>query len=155
MSATKEETIRQEFNRWAEAGRGEGMIEGHGDVAEQMIHEMDLQPGDRVLDLGCGIGWATRMIAARLTQGSAAGVDISDEMISRAQADPTNPHNISFVNAPATALPFEDSFFDKVFSVESLYYYPDIPAALKEVSRVMKPGGLAYLCARQGALTRR
>ncbi|HYL98065.1 MAG TPA: class I SAM-dependent methyltransferase [Blastocatellia bacterium] len=145
MSATKEERIRQEFNRWAEAGRGEGMIEGHSDVAEQMIEAMDIQPSDRVLDLGCGIGWATRSIAAHLSDGSAVGADISDEMIARAQANPENPKNVSFSVASAASLPFGDSYFDKVFSVESLYYYPDIPGALKEVNRVMKTGGLAFV----------
>ncbi|MGH9761660.1 MAG: class I SAM-dependent methyltransferase, partial [Blastocatellia bacterium] len=145
MLAPKEETIREEFNRWAEAGRGEGMIEGHSDVAEQMIEAMNPSPADRVLDLGCGIGWATRSIASRVISGSAVGVDIADEMIGRAMANPSNTNNISFFVASAASLPFDDSYFDKVFSVESLYYYLDIPAGLKEVHRVMKPGGVAYI----------
>jgi ubiquinone/menaquinone biosynthesis C-methylase UbiE len=144
MSKTKEETVRQEFNRWAEAGRGEGMIEGHVDVTEQIIGMMELQPTDRVLDLGCGIGWATRMLANLAPNGEAKGVDLSDEMIERARTSVGNPPNLSFFNATASALPFEDGHFNKALSVESLYYYLDIPAALAEVYRVMAKAGRVF-----------
>lgn len=140
----KEENARKEFNRWAELGRGEGMIEGHGDIAEQMIEAMGLKPNFRVLDLGCGVGWATRLIASRVPEGEAVGVDISDEMAGRAANHPDNPSNISFKVAAASQLPFPEGHFDRIFSVESIYYYPDIPSALKEVYRVTAPGGIAF-----------
>ncbi len=58
-----DEKLRQEFNEWASAGRGEEMESHHISIAEQTIAKMDLQPGERVLDLGCGAGWATRILA--------------------------------------------------------------------------------------------
>ncbi len=139
-----EEKLRQEFNRWASAGRGEGMIEGHIDVTEQIIDRMQIQASDRLLDLGCGIGWATRLLAERVPDGSATGVDISNEMIERARSHPHNPPNVSFFNSPASMLPFKDNHFDKALSVESLYYYPDPLAALREVFRVLLGGGRAF-----------
>jgi len=139
-----EEELRHEFNQWASAGRGEGMIEGHIDVTEQIIDQMQIQSSDRVLDLGCGIGWATRLLAQRVEEGSAVGVDISNEMIDRARSHDSNPPNLSFLNSPASALPFKDNYFDKVLSIESLYYYPDPLAALREVFRVLLGGGRAF-----------
>ncbi len=140
----KETQLREEFNRWAETGRGEGMEDGHRNVTEQIIEMMDLGPADRVLDLGCGVGWATRLMAARLPEGEATGVDVADEMIARARAHSEGIRNISFHNASATRLPFDEEYFDKALSVESLYYYPDIPAALREVYRVMRTGGRVF-----------
>jgi ubiquinone/menaquinone biosynthesis C-methylase UbiE len=139
-----EEELRHEFNQWATAWRGEGMIEGHIDVAEQIIERMQIQPSDRVLDLGCGIGWATRLMAERATDGAAVGVDISDEMIERARSHHQNPANVSFLNCPASDLPFKDNYFDKMLSIESLYYYPDPLAALRDVFRVLLGGGRAF-----------
>lgn len=144
MLNSGEDAARREFNRWATAGRGEGMIEGHIDVTEQIIEEMDLRPSDRALDLGCGIGWATRMIAAHVPRGVAVGVDLSDEMIGRARNHDSNPSNIFFFASAAAALPFNTGYFNKLLSIESLYYYPDIPAALNEVHRVIAPGGRVF-----------
>jgi SAM-dependent methyltransferase len=143
-SAAPEEQLRHEFNRWASAGRGEGMIEGHIDVTEQIIGAMQIQPSDRLLDLGCGVGWATRLLAERAPDGSAIGVDISNEMIDRARSHAHNPPNVSFLNSPVAALPFKDNYFDKALSIESLYYYPDPLAALREVFRVLLGGGRAF-----------
>ena len=58
-----DQILREEFNRWAEAGRGEEMERHHLDITEKTIRLMDLRAGERVLDLGCGAGWATRLLA--------------------------------------------------------------------------------------------
>ena len=67
-----DQNLQQEFNRWAQAGEGEKMRNHHLDITEKTVRLMDLRPGERVLDLGCGSGWATRMLA-RLVGGRAAG----------------------------------------------------------------------------------
>jgi len=143
MLETREEVIRKEFNRWAGLGRGEGMIEGHIDVTEQIIDKMGLRPDDRVLDLGCGIGWATRLMAPLVPKGVAIGVDLSDEMIERARKVDSSS-NVFYFNGAASALPFNPGYFNKVLSIESLYYYLDIPAALREVYRVTATGGRVF-----------
>ena len=55
---TADERVRDEFNQWAAEGKGEEMEAHHISITEQTLSLMELKPGDRVLDLGCGAGWA-------------------------------------------------------------------------------------------------
>jgi ubiquinone/menaquinone biosynthesis C-methylase UbiE len=96
----------------------------------------------QVLDLGCGSGWATRLLSGYAKRGLVAGIDISDEMIELARASSSTFDNVDFHIGSAERLPFGDSYFTHAFSMESLYYYDDVPAALCEVRRVLRPGGL-------------
>jgi ubiquinone/menaquinone biosynthesis C-methylase UbiE len=147
--ASSDERLQQEFNRWALAGEGENMEHHHLDITLKTIGLMDLRPGERVLDLGCGAGWAARLLARRVADpegsGTVVGLDVSDQMIQRAQAIPAEFGNISYVCASAQKIPGGDNFFDKVLSVESFYYYPDQEAVLKELFRVMGPRGRMFI----------
>jgi ubiquinone/menaquinone biosynthesis C-methylase UbiE len=137
-----DELLRLEFNDWARAGRGEGMEKGHRPVGEQAIHLMAIPAAARVLDVGCGSGWATRLMAERAVAGRVVGIDIADEMITLACQSSSSFSNIEFQVASAEKLPFNDGEFTHAFSMESLYYYADIPGALQEIKRVLEPGGL-------------
>jgi len=145
-----DDKLQQEFNRWAEAGRGEGMERDHLNITEKTVRLMDLRPGERVLDLGCGSGWATRLLARLVSEGpqgfgQVVGVDISDEMIRRARTASKDFENIMFVWGSAQQIPWEENFFDKVLSVESFYYYPDQDRVLAELFRVMAPHGRLFI----------
>src|SRR5581483_2692713 len=147
---TPEEIIRDEFNRWAEAGRGEEMEAHHLNITEQTIRLMNLKPGERVLDLGCGTGWATRILARLVGDGpegfgQVVGVDISDEMIRRGRAASRDFENVLFVWGSAQQIPWEENFFDKVLSVESFYHYPDQDRTLAELFRVMAPRARMFI----------
>lgn len=142
MSLQMDERLRLEFNEWARAGRGQSMERGHRPTGEQAIERMRVTKNARVLDLGCGSGWATRLLAAKASEGSVLGVDISDEMIELARESSTSFSNVQFQVAGADQLPFADRLFSHAFSMESLYYYKDVLSALKEVSRILVPGGL-------------
>ena len=137
-----DERLRVEFNDWARAGRGEGMERGHRPVGEQAIDLMAVAPDARVLDVGCGSGWAARLLAAKAREGSVVGIDIADEMIKLATETSTSFPNVEFQVASAEQLPFGDREFSHAFSMESLYYYADMLRALREIKRVLKPGGL-------------
>ena len=137
-----DEILRVEFNEWAKAGRGESMERGHRPVGEQAIARMLVKSTARVLDVGCGSGWASRLLAASARDGSVIGIDISDEMIRVAREASQDFPNISFEVASAEALPFENDQFTDAFSMESIYYYENMPAALAEVNRVLEPAGL-------------
>ena len=137
-----DEQLRTEFNEWARAGKGESMERGHRPVGEQAIARMRISPDARVLDVGCGSGWATRMLAEYAFNGRVTGIDISDEMIRVARESSQSQTNVDFEIASTEQLPFNNNEFSYAFSMESLYYYRNIPKALKEIHRVLKPGGL-------------
>jgi len=145
-----DEKLQQEFNRWAEAGEGPKMEQHHLDITEKTIRLMDLRPGERILDLGCGSGWATRLLARMVGEGpegfgQVVGVDVSDEMIRVARADSKDFDNVMFVWGSATQIPWEENFFDKVLSIESFYYWPDQERGLAELFRVMAPKGRLFI----------
>ena len=136
-----DERLRLEFNDWARAGRGAGMEKGHRPVGEQAIELMALTAEASALDVGCGSGWATRLMAEKATNGRVVGIDIADEMIRLARETSTAFPNIEFQVASAEKLPFNDGEFTHAFSMESLYYYEDMLAALREIKRVLNDGG--------------
>ena len=145
-----DEILRQEFNQWAAAGKGEEMEQHHISIAEQTIRKMELKPGERVLDLGCGVGWATRIVARLVADGpegggQVVGLDVADEMISRARGASKEFENILYVWGSAQKIPWQENYFDKVLSIESFYYYADQDHALNELFRVMAPKGKLYI----------
>lgn len=121
------------------------------DVVEQrrqVIAALDLRPGESVLDIGCGPGLlAVEMAASLGPQGRVAGTDISPSMLELAAA-----RSILAGSAPVTyhlagvdALPFPDASFDVAVSTQVLEYVEDIPGALAEMRRVLRPGGRVLL----------
>ena len=150
MTPNPDEIMRQEFNAWAAAGRGEEMEQHHISIAEQTIRRMALKSGERVLDLGCGVGWATRILARLVANGpegggQVVGIDVADEMISRARAASKDFENVMFVWGSAQKIPWQENYFDKVLSIESFYYYADQDRALAELFRVMAPNAWLYI----------
>ena len=149
MSTSTDEQMRREFNQWAEAGRGEEMENHHISITQQTLALMDLKPGQKVLDLGCGAGWASRLLAQAVGGGAqpgrVVGLDVSDEMVRRARAASTQHDNLLFVVGSAEHIPWEENSFDKVLSVESFYYYGDQDRALEELFRVLAPRGELYI----------
>ncbi len=136
------EPLRLEFNEWARAGKGASMERGHRPVGEQAIKRMQIPAEATVLDVGCGSGWAARLMAQRAREGRVVGIDVSDEMVRLARENSVNYPSVEFQVASAEQLPFDDSEFTHAFSMESLYYYADLERALGEIRRVLKPGGL-------------
>lgn len=118
------------------------MERGHRPVGEQAIARMNVPQDARVLDIGCGSGWATRLLAEYASAGKVTGIDISDEMVCLASEPSQSYANVEYRVASAEQLPFADNEFTHAFSMESLYYYRNIPKALSEIHRVLKPGGL-------------
>lgn len=124
---------------------GEQMVRQHVPETTWTIELLDLKPEDRVLELGFGAGRAIELVAVQVPDGQVAGIDISQEMVrsaSRRNARAIKSSQVALRHGDLTALPFADSQFDKVFSIQTLYFWSDTPQALAEIFRVLKPGGV-------------
>ncbi|HVG91475.1 MAG TPA: methyltransferase domain-containing protein [Alphaproteobacteria bacterium] len=144
-SSEADHKLQQEFNQWAAAGRGDEMEDHHSDITDQTLVLMDIQPEDRILDLGCGTGWASRRMARMATAGEVVGLDVADEMLRRAEETSSAFKNVRYVWGSAENIVEADNAFTKVLSVESFYYYADQGKALDELRRVMAPGAKLFI----------
>lgn len=140
-----DENLREEFNRWADSGKGESMEHEHWPITKPVLGMMQIDPTSNVLDVGCGAGWLSRILAQRVPQGRVVGMDISDEMIHRAREASIKNENLVFVVGAVEEIPWEANFFDRVISVESSYYWPDPPEGIREIHRVLAESGSAWI----------
>src|ERR1051325_185191 len=109
LPSQADQKLQQEFNEWAAARRGDAMEDHHSDITDQTLALMDLQPSDRVLDLGCGTGWASRRLARVATEG--VGLDVADEMLRRAEQASSGFSNVRYVWGSAEKIPAPDNYF--------------------------------------------
>lgn len=137
------ELLAKTFDEWASNGRDASMEQGHGDVVGQVIAGMGISSGQQILDLGCGNGWATRLLAKSGSGVSSIGIDISPEMVARAEELHSFTIRARYEVGPFEKIDFADGKFDRVFSMEALYYAVDLDASLLEILRVLKGGGVA------------
>ncbi|MGB0034817.1 MAG: class I SAM-dependent methyltransferase [Candidatus Acidiferrales bacterium] len=142
--AKPQEKLREEFNRWADAGKGESMQHEHWPITKPVLGLMQIEPDENILDAGCGAGWLSRILAERVPQGRVVGMDISDEMVHHARRASVELTNLVFVVGEVDEIPWEANFFSKVISVESSYYWPNPAKGLREIFRVLCEGGSAW-----------
>jgi SAM-dependent methyltransferase len=113
---------------------------------ERLLELAALQPGMRVLDVACGTGLVTFRAAALVgSSGAVTATDISDAMVTHVAAEPVRPGSapIAARRMDAEALDFPDGSFDAALCALGLMYVPDPVAALREMRRVLSPGGRA------------
>ncbi len=108
---------------------------------------MDLKPDSTVLEIGFGNGRLISKMAPRLDTGKIVGIDISKEML--AEAEKKNRMLIStgrveLYEASVGNIPSEDEYFDKIFTANTIYFWPDPASAIQEIRRTLKIGGKAY-----------
>jgi len=114
--------------------------------AKDLVQRVGLRRGDRVLDVACGSGAATRVAARRVGErGSVAGLDVNPGMLAVARSLSLRPGSaqIEWYEGSALALPFADGEFDVVLCQLGLQFVPDRSAALREMRRVLERGGRA------------
>lgn len=112
----------------------------------QLLQMAALRPGDQVLDIACGTGLVTvRAAKAVSPTGEVVGTDISNKMMETAAEHARNQgvRNVSFKWADAEGLEFPDRSFDVTLDALGLMYLPDPVSALREMYRLLKPGGRA------------
>jgi ubiquinone/menaquinone biosynthesis C-methylase UbiE len=103
-----------------------------------------LQPGMRLLDVGCGPGSITRGLAERLAPGQVVGLDLSAQTLAAAREDAAarGLANLQYEQGSVYELPFPDGSFDVVFAHQVLQHLREPGAALRQMRRVLRPGGL-------------
>jgi len=131
------------FDQWAREGKDAGMEEGHSDVVGQVMETMNIRPGDQILDLGCGNGWATRILAQKAPGAQAIGIDAAQEMITRAEELHSLTIRARYERSAFEELDFPDGKFQHVFSMEALYYSSDPAKVIAEIHRLLSEGGTA------------
>ena len=104
----------------------------------------------RVLDIGCGGGRTVNRLAALAVEGRVDGIDYSAASVAASRdtnAEEIASGRVQIQLGSVANLPFPDRTFDAVTAVETHYYWPDLPANVREVFRVVKPGGTFALIA--------
>jgi SAM-dependent methyltransferase len=131
----------------------------HSKVTDWGLSHISIEKDATVLDVGCGGGRTVSKLAAAATQGKVYGIDYSSESV--AIANRTNRQWIDMARveireASVSQLPFPAGTFDLVTAVETHFWWPDLPADMREVLRVLKPGGTLIIIAEiyRGAKTK-
>ncbi|HET8576256.1 MAG TPA: class I SAM-dependent methyltransferase, partial [Methylomirabilota bacterium] len=114
--------------------------------APLVIELANPQPGARVVDVACGTGVVARLVARRVgPTGQVVGLDLNPGMLAVAASivsnEPATTGRIRWQEANATKMPLPDAAFDIVYCQLGLQFFPDRPAALREMFRVLAPGG--------------
>jgi ubiquinone/menaquinone biosynthesis C-methylase UbiE len=115
-------------------------------LAHDLVDIAALRPGERVLDVACGTGVVARLAAQRVgTGGSVAGLDVNPGMLAVARSASPPGMSIEWHQASVEAMPLPDAALDVVLCQMGLQFAPDRPAALREMRRVLAPGGRLIL----------
>ncbi len=116
---------------------------GHAPLTNWGLSLVEIHEGWTMLDIGCGGGATLKRLLKRSKGAQVYGIDISEESVAKARKVNANvlDRQVFVTQGSAEKLPYEDNKFDLVTAVETVYFWPDLPNCLKEVRRVVKPGG--------------
>jgi ubiquinone/menaquinone biosynthesis C-methylase UbiE len=137
VSGTDETTLSNARARVRDLMPVEGDL-GFRRRCETIVEFLDVQPGELVLDCGCGYGFTLRVLR-ELTEARLVGLDLQRERVANVRA--RLGEGVALVQGSALRLPFVDAAIDKAVSSEVLEHLPDDRAALAELFRVLRPGG--------------
>ncbi len=127
---------------------GAEMAQDHQPENTWTVTLLDVQPNDQVLELGFGPGIAIQALSGRVTTGQIAGIDLSRTMLrvaAKRNAAAVRRGRVALHHGDAAHLPFEENTFDKAFGIHTIYFWRQPIAVLREVWRVLKPGGMIAL----------
>ncbi|MDY6794124.1 MAG: class I SAM-dependent methyltransferase [Actinomycetota bacterium] len=123
---------------------GRGMNSGHGRFREWALERVAIEPDAQILDAGCGGGKTIQVLAGQAGKGKVFGIDYSREMVRLAEKvnrDSIEAGAVEIVHGTVSSMPYPDDSFDLVTAFETYYFWPDYVKDLREICRVLKPGG--------------
>ena len=135
------------WDKWAETAHSKGWKYDYLRNAQlNVISMLNITENMNFLDIGCGTGWAIGQ-AARLIdfKGSFYGIDLSQKMIQKAKENFTEYPDLHFIKANSESIPLPDNFFDIVICTNSFHHYLHPEKAMREIYRLLKPGGKIYI----------
>jgi ubiquinone/menaquinone biosynthesis C-methylase UbiE len=138
-ASTTKTDARRTFDRWAGSYERDPFSRWIGRRQSDALEALELGEGDRLLDVGCGTGAAVRAAAEVVER--AVGVDLSPKMLAEARERAAGLPDVDFVEGDSEDLPFGDREFTAVLCTTSLHHYPRPEAAIREIARVLAPGG--------------
>jgi ubiquinone/menaquinone biosynthesis C-methylase UbiE len=123
---------------------------GHAKMTDWALQLVAISRAATILDIGCGGGRTVQRLAALAPEGKVVGLDYSAASVAASRetnAKEVQTGRVRIEHGSVAAMPFPDQTFDIVTAVETHYYWPDLPANVREVLRVLKPGGTFLLVA--------
>jgi len=126
------------------------MNKSHSKLTDWGLARISVEKHDTILDVGCGGGRTISKLAALATHGKVYGIDYSEDSVVISQK--TNARfiqsgRVEIRQASVSQLPFPDNTFDSVSAVETHFWWPNLPGDMREIFRVLKPGGTLILIA--------
>ena len=126
------------------------MNSSHSKLTDWGLGHISVGKDDTILDVGCGGGRTVGKLAKIAPEGKVYGVDYSEESVAaskRTNAREIDARRVEVRHGSVSRLPFSDGMFDLVTGVETHFFWPDLPGDVREVFRVLKPGGTFLLIA--------
>lgn len=120
------------------------MNASHSGLTDWGLKHVTIGKGFTILDVGCGGGRTIQKLAAMVTEGMISGVDYAAGSVAASRSKNARfvqAGRVEIKHAAVSRLPFADGMFDLVTAVETQYYWPDLAADMREILRVLKPGG--------------
>lgn len=122
----------------------------HSALTDWGLSHVRIDKRSAILDVGCGGGRTVAKLAALAAEGSVDGIDYSAASVAVSRQTNANliaAGRVRIAQASVSQLPFPDATFDLVTAVETQYYWPDLPRDMREILRVLKPGGTLLVIA--------
>ena len=136
----------------------EFMNKGNRGINLHALAELDASDNDRILEIGMGNGHFTSRIVKGNSNIKYRGIDYSDDMVNLSkelQSELITDHDVDYLCGEASSLPFKAGEFNKIFTVNTLYFWEDLCSTLQELLRVLDEGGIAVLAVRPAELLRK
>lgn len=120
------------------------MHRANGEMYQKVVSDTPFRDGDKILEIGFGSGKHIKDLIKVSSNLSYAGIDISETMVSystRYNIDLIRDKSVQLIKAGISEIPYDDNYFNRIITINTIYFWEDKKKAIKEIIRVLKPGG--------------
>ena len=137
-------------DRWLGQLFARAMNRSHSDLTDWGLAHVQIDRGFKILDVGCGGGRTVKKLAVLAADGHVCGVDYALGSVAASRANNASligAGRVTIEQASVSQLPFGTDEFDLVTAIETQYYWPELVNDMREILRVLKPGGVLLVIA--------